>query len=158
MKRLIVAVGFLMVFLSAGLLAQTADKVEKAVRFRVQQNKNAVVVTSESTGQLTETPAASAEEISPEHGSNTQLKELGGYLWNNNTAQLNELGPRWRWWGNVEQLNELGPRWKWWSNEQLNELGPGRTFNAAQLEELGPRWRWWSSEQLNELGPRWRWW
>ena len=39
MKRLIVSTGFLILFLSSGLLAQTAANVEKAVRFRAFQEK-----------------------------------------------------------------------------------------------------------------------
>lgn len=136
--------------LAASGFAQSSDNVEKAVRFRVTP-KAPVVVTSTST---TEVQSNSQQAIDAELNSSSQLKVLGGYLWNNDAAQLDELGPRWRWWGNSEQLSELGPRWKWWNAAQVDELGPRwKWWNAAQVDELGPRWRWWNVAQVDELGP-----
>jgi hypothetical protein len=137
--------------LAASGFAQSSDNVEKAVRFRVTPKTPAVVVSTNSTEMQSQ----------PRQMTGVQL---------NSSAQLSELGPRWRWWNaaqldelggkrismnirNAAQLNELGPRWRWWNAAQLDELGGKRISqnirNAAQLDELGPRWKWWNAAQLD---------
>jgi hypothetical protein len=167
MKRLIIVAGFLMVFLSAGVLAQTADNVEKAVRFRATQNNTVVETKTESAGTNSDEQMASAEMISLKHRSSVQVETL--YIFSPNT-DVTQCVVGWSGDRNTEQLEELGPRYAvgWLgglNTAQLEELGPryavgwlGGDFNTAQLEELGPRYApGWSiilnTAQLEEPGP-----
>ncbi|MEE9450540.1 MAG: hypothetical protein V3V72_10860, partial [Ignavibacteriaceae bacterium] len=117
----------LSVLLAGGLfftgLAQVADNVDEATRFRVTVD-NITTVTRQNTN-------TSIAEVNPsdvrilDNRSNFQLEELGSrYGWVRSNTQLNELGSRYGWVRSNTQLNELGSRYGWVrSNTQLNELG-----------------------------------
>ena len=81
MKGIVAVLGILMVSLTAGF-AQTAENVEKALRYRAGENNTAVVVKSETTELNAETPEVSVENVFLQQRSAAQLEELGGFSWN----------------------------------------------------------------------------
>jgi hypothetical protein len=115
MKRFFSCVVLTGTLVAAGY-AQSPDNVEKAVRFRVLQPANSTVQTAINPGGV-EKQSLELNDATVEHRSSQQLEELGGYLWNSNAAQLQELGKKFRYdWmaGSSTQLDELGKKYVWW--------------------------------------------
>jgi len=108
-------------------LAQVADNVQEATRYRVSQDNIVTVAIDHQT--------SSFEDISTdlkllENRSNGQLQELGGrYGWVRSGSQLDELGGRYGWVRSGSQLDELGGRYGW-------------VRSGSQLDELGGRYGW----------------
>lgn len=126
MKRIIASIAFALVFLSAGLWAQTTNQVEKVNRYRALQSDTQAAISEASDEIIAEKPAVSVGLRILEVRSAAQMKELGGYLWNNNVRQMKELGSTIFFWdSNAAQLKELGTF--------------GWTQNAGQIGELGCR-------------------
>jgi hypothetical protein len=141
-------------------IAQTADNVDQAVRYRISEDN---MTTFAETNSFTSEVAEHQVDLRVlDHYSNTQLEQLGSrYGWVRSSAQLDELGSRYGWVRSSAQLDELGSRYGWVrSSVQLDELGSryGWVRSSAQLDELGSRYGWVrSSVQLEELGSRYGW-
>ena len=104
-------------------LAQVADNVDEATRFRVTVDNMTTVAKQNSNTSIAEVNPNDIRIL--DNRSNSQLEELGNrYGWVRSNSQLNELGNRYGWVRSNSQLNELGNRYGWVrSNSQLNELG-----------------------------------
>jgi hypothetical protein len=132
------------------LFAQQVDNVEKALRFRVKAPEREVVVQSGVTRveEQKDIPRISA----PLKGSNAQLENLGGFIWNSSNGQLQDLGG-FIWNSSKSQLEDLGGYIWNNSDSQLEDLG-GYIWNNSdsQLEDLGG-YIWNNSDsQLQDLG------
>ena len=117
----------LSVLLAGGLfftgIAQVADNVDEATRFRVSVDNITTVAKQNTNTSIAEVNPSDVRIL--DNRSNFQLEELGSrYGWVRSNSQLNELGSRYGWVRSNSQLNELGSRYGWVrSNSQLNELG-----------------------------------
>ncbi len=138
----------LSVLLAGGLfftgLAQVADNVDEATRFRVTVDNMTTVAKQNSNTSIAEVNPTDVRIL--DNRSNFQLNELGSrHGWVRSNSQLEEQGSRHGWVRSNTQLNELGSRHGWVrSNTQLNELGSryGWVRSNTQLNELGSRYGW----------------
>ena len=108
-------------------LAQVADNVNEATRYRVAQDNITAIAESHnlSSFEVTQTDLQVLESR-----SNAQLDELGSrFGWVRSSSQLEELGSRFGWVRSSSQLEELGSRFGW-------------VRSSSQLEELGSRFGW----------------
>ena len=125
-------------------LAQVADNVDEATRFRVTVDNITTVAKQNSNTSIAEVNLSDVRIL--DNRSNFQLDELGSrHGWVRSDSQIEELGSRHGWVRSNSQLNELGSRHGWVrSNSQLNELGSrhGWVRSNSQLNELGSRHGW----------------
>jgi len=123
---------FILSLLVGGLFlssyAQVANNVEKATRYRVNQDNIITVPEAQNSSSVTE--EFLNDVIYVESRSASQLEELGSrYGWSRSGSQLDELGSRYGWSRSGSQLDELGSRYGW-------------SRSGSQLDELGSRYGW----------------
>ncbi len=123
--RIILSLAFCGGLFMSGL-AQVADNVQEATRYRVCQDNITSIAESHD---LTSVEVSQSEMRVLENKSSAQLQELGDetdgrYGWVRSGSQLEELGSRYGWVRSGSQLEELGSRYGWVrSGSQLEELG-----------------------------------
>ncbi len=106
----------LSVLLAGGLfftgLAQVADNVDEATRFRVTVDNITTVAKQNSNTSIAEVNPSDVRIL--DNRSNAQLEELGSrFGWVRSNTQLEELGSRFGWVRSNSQLDELGGRYGW---------------------------------------------
>jgi hypothetical protein len=131
------------------LFAQSADNVEKALRFRAKA-ANQEVVQGGRSARIE--PQDVALTPVPLKGSRAQLEHLGGFIWNHSDSQLEDLGG-FAWNSSNSQLEDLGGYIWNSSDSQLEDLGGYIWLSSgSQLKDLGG-YIWSNSEsQLKDLG------
>ncbi len=107
---------FILSLLVGGLFlsgyAQVANNVEKATRYRVNQDN--IITVSEAQNSSSVTVEFLNDAINVEFRSASQLEELGSrYGFSRSGSQLDELGSRYGWSRSGSQLDELGSRYGW---------------------------------------------
>jgi hypothetical protein len=106
----------LSVLLAGGLfftgLAQVADNVDEATRFRVTVDNMTTVAKQNSNTSIAEVNPTDVRIL--DSRSNFQLNELGGrHGWVRSNSQLEDLGGRHGWVRSNSQLEDLGGRHGW---------------------------------------------
>ena len=93
-------------------IAQIADNVDQAVRYRISEDNITAVTESHNNTSILEENHSDMRVL--EQRSNAQLEELGSlYGWVRSSTQLDELGSLYGWVRSSTQLDELGSRYGW---------------------------------------------